>query len=261
MSSAADPRISVIITVLNGERFLADAVASIRRQAYAPREIIIVDDGSTDGTARVAASLGDDIRYVYQTNAGPHSAQNTGLKLARSEIVAFLDPDDYWADDKLELQLPLLVENEKTDIVLGYFQYIRPIADADGSIRYECFLEPTLGVVCFGCSLFRRSVFDRVGLLDPTLTIAGDTDWFIRARELGVKMSVVHHVTLFYRLHANNMTRDKARVFSFMVQSLKKSVDRRRSERGGIASPLPDWTYTDQIATASDQASAKSEPG
>lgn len=255
MSSFPDPTISVIIAVMNGERFLADAVASIRRQAYSPREIIIIDDGSTDGTARVAAGLGSNIRYIYQANAGLFAAQNAGLKIASGESVAFLDPDDYWADDKLELQVPLLLENEETKIVLGYFQYVRPIVDIDGSIRYQSLLEPTLGRVCFGASLFRRSVFDAVGMLDPTFKIGGDTDWFIRARELGVKMNVVPRVTLYYRLHEKNLTRDKLRVFSSMVHSLKKSIDRRRSDAGGIASSLPEWTYLAPDSMTSDYKS------
>lgn len=255
------PSISVIIPVLNGERFLADAVASIHRQAFAPREIIIVDDGSTDGTARVAATLGENIRYVYQSNSGLFAALNTGLKISSGEIIAFLDPDDYWADDKLECQVPMLFESEKIEIILGYFQYVRPITRVNGSIEYERFLEPSLGRVCFGASLFRKSVFDRVGLLDTDFDMAGDTDWFIRARELGVKMNVVKRVTLFYRLHENNMTRHREQVFSGMVQSLKKSIDRRRSENGGIATPLPEWTYPNQPSAVSDKASAKSEPG
>lgn len=261
MAPSLNSSISVITPVLNGERFLADAVASIRRQAYAPREIIIVDDGSTDGTARVAASLGDNIQYIYQTNSGLFAALNTGLRIASGEIVAFLDPDDTWADDKLERQVPILLEDAKIEIVLGYFQYVRPITRVDGSIEYERFLEPSLGRVCFGASLFRRSVFDRVGLLDTDFDIAGDTDWFLRARQLGVKMSVVHRVTLFYRLHESNMTRHRSQVFSEMVQSLKKSIDRRRSENDGIAAAMPEWTYPNQPTAESDKASAKSEPG
>jgi len=78
--------VSVIIPVYNGAAFLAEAVASVRRQKVLPREIIIVDDGSTDETSSTAANLGKDIRYFYQENRGPHAAQNTGLGQRQREM-------------------------------------------------------------------------------------------------------------------------------------------------------------------------------
>ncbi len=97
--------VSAIIPVYNGEAFLADAVKSILKQNYQPLEIIIVDDGSTDSTAQVGARFGDAVRYHYQSNAGPPAARNKGLQMARGNVITFLDVDDLWRNDKLQLQI------------------------------------------------------------------------------------------------------------------------------------------------------------
>src|SRR5712692_8045370 len=117
--------VSVIVPVYNGEAFLAEAVDSIQRQAYQPLETIIVDDGSTDGTAGIAARFKDNVRYVYQSNNGPPAARNKGLKMARGNVIGFLDADDLWSENKLELQLAYLAEDSSVEIVLGHTQYIR----------------------------------------------------------------------------------------------------------------------------------------
>ena len=88
------PFVSVIIPAYNGEAYLAEAVESTQRQNYHPLEIIIVDDGSTDGTAQIATSFKGEVRYMYQPNSGgPAAGRNRGLKMARGEVIAFLDQD------------------------------------------------------------------------------------------------------------------------------------------------------------------------
>ena len=88
------PLVSVIIPVYNGEAFLRNAVHSIQQQSYQRIEIIIIDDGSTDGTADIAKSFGSDVRYVYQSNKRLPGARNTGLGQATGDIIGFLDADD-----------------------------------------------------------------------------------------------------------------------------------------------------------------------
>ena len=93
--------ISCIVPVYNGERYLAETLQSILGQRVGPLEVIVVDDGSTDGTAGVARRFGSAIRVLHQTNAGPAAARNLGLSEARGDFVAFLDADDLWKPDKL----------------------------------------------------------------------------------------------------------------------------------------------------------------
>jgi glycosyltransferase involved in cell wall biosynthesis len=96
--------ISVIIPAYNAENFLRRALESIFQQTLAPQEIIVVDDGSTDNTGMIAKEYADRVRYIRQANAGVAAARNTGIRHARSEWIAFLDADDEWLADKLQLQ-------------------------------------------------------------------------------------------------------------------------------------------------------------
>ena len=229
------PSISVIIPVFNGAAFLAEAVASIRCQEIPAGEIIIVDDGSIDESAAVAAGLGKGIRYVYQPNRGPHAAQNTGLALARGDVIAFLDADDLWPVDKLSVQLTLLQADPQPAVALGFLQYIRLRETPSGKGEYLPFLEPFFGANCFGAALFRREAFAKVGPLNGSMTYGGDVDWFLRAREQGLAIAAVDRVTLFYRLHPGNLTRHKTRRDHFLLLALKQSLDRRRSADGAVA--------------------------
>jgi glycosyltransferase involved in cell wall biosynthesis len=97
-------RVSVIIPTYNYARYLDQAVRSVLAQTYPAAEILVVDDGSKDNTREVAESFGNQIRYIYQENAGPSAARNHGIREATGEWVAFLDSDDWWVPEKLELQ-------------------------------------------------------------------------------------------------------------------------------------------------------------
>src|SRR5438093_12571348 len=97
--------ISCVVPVFNGERYLAEALESILEQSYRPLEIIVADDGSTDGTRAVVAHYGTQVRYLWQPNSGPAAARNLGLSAARGEFVAFLDADELGHPEKLERQM------------------------------------------------------------------------------------------------------------------------------------------------------------
>lgn len=237
--------VSVIIPVYNGEAFLAKAVESIQQQAYQPLEIIIIDDGSTDGTAKIAASFKDSVRYVYQPNSGPAAARNRGLRMARGSVIGFLDADDLWPENKLELQLACLFEAPPIEIVLGHIQYMRISAAKEGQPRFEKFSEPAV-FFNLGSALFRKSVFDKVGLFDETLHCGEDVDWFMCAREKSVSIFILKEVTLLYRMHHNNMIRNKLTRDYYFINALKKSLDRRRQQNNGLAISLPKLPYYEE---------------
>lgn len=104
------PLVSVIIPAFNRAHSLARSIESVLQQTHVPIELIVVDDGSTDGTAAVMDSYGDRIRSVRQENSGPSSARNTGVNHAKGEIIAFLDSDDTWERQKIERQVKLMIE-------------------------------------------------------------------------------------------------------------------------------------------------------
>jgi glycosyltransferase involved in cell wall biosynthesis len=105
------PRVSVIIPAFNAEAFLARALHSVEAQTYGDYEVVLIDDGSTDGTAEIARSF-KSVRYFHQSNQHQAVARNRGLKEAEGELIAFLDADDEWLPEKLERQLALMEGNE-----------------------------------------------------------------------------------------------------------------------------------------------------
>ena len=224
-----NPLVSVVIPVFNGERFLREAVRSVLDQQYAPLEIIIVDDGSTDGTATVARSLPATVRYLHQPNQGPAAARNRGIEQAQGGLIAFADADDLWPPAKLELQLPYLINDPGVEIVMGRVQLLS-----------ETGLTESAFSVNLGCAVIRKSVFDRVGLFDETMRYSEDVDWFMRARESGAAIMTIDAVTLFYRQHEQNMTRGKSTSELNVLKALKRSLDRRR-ERASVAAALPNF--------------------
>ena len=226
------PLVSVVIPVFNGERFLRDAVQSVLSQKYSPIEIIIVDDGSTDGTADLAHTFLEPVRYLHQANQGPAAARNRGIEQSQGSLIAFVDADDLWPPDKLELQVSHLITDPAIEIVIGRVQQVLL-----GQTQVEQFGEPAFSVN-LGSAVIRKSVFERVGLFDETMRYSEDVDWFMRAREGGAAIVSIDAVTLLYRQHEQNMTRGKSTSELNVLKALKRSLDRRR-EQTGFAAALP----------------------
>ena len=245
MTQMPNPLVSVIIPAFNAAHFLPNAVASVRRQSYAPLEIVIVDDGSADDCAGVAAELGDAVRYVRQEQSGPAAARNRGLELARGEFVGFLDADDEWPEQKLSIQMSRLLAEPELDAVLGRVRYV---AIEGGEIPDFAFEGPDHEItnVHLGSGLYRRRVFDRIGNFDPSLRYSEDVDFFLRARESRLHMRILRPVTLIYRLHGANMTRERAAVDRHLAIALKRSIDRRRRMGKGGMAPLDRWFSYDE---------------
>ncbi len=226
----AAPQLSVIVPAYNGERHIAEAIASVRQQGHPTMEIIVVDDGSTDGTAQVVRSLaGPDLIYVHQANAGPAAARNHGVKLARAPIIAFIDADDIWTPDRIATQWPYMSPDSGIDVVLGLLQYFRESADAPGGREI---VDPFFLFVV-GCGLYRREVFDRTGMLPEDMQFAEDVDWFNRMRESGIAIKVLDSVAVLYRRHEGNMTRRQDPARRGFIDAVHRSLVRRRTASGG----------------------------
>lgn len=234
--------VSVIIPVYNGEAFLAEAIQSIEPPASQSLEIIVVDDGSTDGTAAVAARCGTRVHYAQQAhggaNRGPAAARNRGLELAQGEVICFLDADDLWREDKLAIQLAHLRERPELGIVMGQSQIFRQTGLADGQPQVEFLPLPPL-FLSLGSAAIRRAVFDRVGLFDEALRQGEDLDWFMRARELGVAMLIHQEVVQLYRRHEGNVTNHNEVKHSYLLRMLRQSLARRRQSEHGVAALPP----------------------
>lgn len=137
--------VAAIIPTYNCGRYLPEAVESVRRQTYPISEIVIVDDGSNDGTEQIVSRLGSDIRYITQTNAGPSAARNNGVNAATSDWVAFLDADDIWLPEKTERQIELIEKHPELALVATN----RTEVDATGEVLLNSLFEKHRFKDCF----------------------------------------------------------------------------------------------------------------
>jgi len=233
---AATPYLSVIIPVFNGEKYLAEAIGSIVDLGQEEMEITIVDDGSSDGTAQIAARFRDRVAYVAQANRGPAAARNHGLSLAHGEIIGFLDADDLWTENIITQALASLRARPDVDIVQGRIQEIKPRpTDASGCV-FECFSKP-YPFINIGSALYRKAVFGKVGGFDETMRFCEDYDWFLRAFDAHISKVRIDDVTLLYRAHSGGMTYGKSVHEIGMAKAHKKAIQRRR--RGAVSNSLP----------------------
>lgn len=223
-------RISCILPVYNGERFLAEALDSVLAQSLPPFELIVVDDGSTDGTAGVVAAYGKRVHCLRQENAGAAAARNAGLALARGELIAFMDADDLWHQDKLALQVARLRARPDLQIVLAHLQnfWISELCEEAQAPAGQGLKTPRPGYV-LQATLARRGVFDRVGRFDPALRMGEDTDWFARAQDARIPLGVMPEVLVYRRFHRGNTTRDYAARRAASLDVVHAALLRRRS--------------------------------
>jgi glycosyltransferase involved in cell wall biosynthesis len=219
--------VSVIIPVRNGASFLPEAVASIGDQNYPALEIIVVDDGSTDEIASVLSNLPEEIKYIRQNPSGPAAARNRGIRAAAGEFIAFLDVDDLWPPDNLGSMVEAIANMPECHVVRGFAQVMELMPETQ---NYEFVGGPGDAFPDYlGAALYRRAVFERVGMLDEGLEFGEDVDWFNRAREDGLIIERLEQVTLFVRRHGQNMTHGKSMQELNLLRVLKRALDRKRS--------------------------------
>ncbi len=224
--------ISCIVPVFNGEKYLEEALDSILSQTYPPLEIIIADDGSTDGTPGVVARYGDRVRYLRQDNVGPAAARNLGLEAGQGEFVAFLDADDRWHPEKLERQMARFEIRAELGCSVSHVQnfWISELSGEEDKFRDHRIAKPLPGYVC-GTLLARRRVFDEIGPFNADLGHGDAMDWFLRAREKHVVVELLSDVLLYRRLHHSNRIRALGSSSREQFLGIVKGViDRRRQK-------------------------------
>jgi glycosyltransferase involved in cell wall biosynthesis len=222
--------VSVIIPVFNREGFLAEAIESALGQEGIQSEILVVDDGSTDGTPAVAQPFAGRINYLRQENAGPPAARNRGIRAANGEFLSFLDSDDLWPPRRTRLLQDCLAEHPEAGGAMGHLQYVS--VDDSRSDRFADACRAAAPILNYNlsASIFRMNIFQRVGLFDETMRFSDDWDWFVRAREQGVRIEIVQEIALINRRHGENLSNQRETGNHYTLMMLKKALDRRRSE-------------------------------
>jgi glycosyltransferase involved in cell wall biosynthesis len=221
----ASSLITVIIPCFNGEKFLSEAVRSVIAQNYSQLQILIVDDGSTDKSVEISKSFPEPVRSIQKIHGGLSHTLNHGLREARRGFIGFIDVDDRWPEGRLKWQMKIFDESPEIEIVAGTLRRFL----YDSATGKEKELPENQRAMSIGASLFRSSVFEKVGIFDETIRCS-DLDWFMRAKELNVKMHFDDRLALYYRRHDQNMTNDEQENQVVMMQMLKRSLDRKRGK-------------------------------
>lgn len=231
----AAPRVSVVMPAYNCAATVREAVDSVLAQDGVDMELIVVDDGSTDGTRDVLAGYGKRLRLLRQANGGPAAARNRALAIARSEYIAFLDADDVWLPGKLRTQLDYFAAHSDIDVVYGnwlrwHASEPRPAAppedegideDASGWIYTGMLLDSMIHSIT---ALVRRNVIDAVGGFDESLRTGEDYDFWLRVtrRHRVVKLK---RALALYRIHPASTTATERREnneYRVLVRALQR---------------------------------------
>lgn len=203
--------ISVVITAYNASKWIRGTIDSILAQTYPVLEVIVVDDGSTDDTAEIVSSYGENVKYVYQGNSGQPMARNLGIRKCKGSFIAFVDADDYWHSQKLEKQIDL-IRSQGWAWVVSDSEWINgkgekmkmpgpPMQEGD-------VLEALLmgNFIISATPIIRRDVFDQVGFFnqDPSARIGEDWDMWLRIAAR-YPLGIVSEKLTFVRVHPASM--------------------------------------------------------
>jgi glycosyltransferase involved in cell wall biosynthesis len=229
---------SVVIPAYNAADTIRQAVESALGQTIPPREIIVIDDGSTDGTAALVAGMAEKIAVVSQENRGPGAATTAGFGRVETPFVATLDADDLWLPQKIARQAACFEEDPG---LAGVFSLARlfvdgdaPVADGDGAIR-RLWTRTTL--------LFRREAAREVGdFIDLPGRLGEVIDWLARSRDLGQRHAMVEEILALRRIRRGSLSygRNIERSRGYLVAVHAALERKKRMATGMDAEPLQD---------------------
>jgi glycosyltransferase involved in cell wall biosynthesis len=220
--------VSVIITTYNRRAFLKAAVLSVLVQDYKDKEIIIIDDGSTDDSLKELEGL--PVQYVWKENGGISSARNKGIEVARGDYIAFLDVDDLWKKTKLSTQMAMMRE-EGYEISYTDEIWIRNGKHLNqksihkkysGSIFEKCL---PLCIISPSSVLMKRSVFNVVGLFDETMTVCEDYDMWLRVTARYPVLFVEKPLIIKQGGHEDQLSKRYPAMDRFRIQSIARILE------------------------------------
>jgi glycosyltransferase involved in cell wall biosynthesis len=199
----ASNSVGVVIPAFNAARYLGQALESVFAQTRPPDEIVVVDDGSTDDTARVAQSY-PGVRLIARGHHGIAASRNAGVAATSAHWIAFLDADDLWQSDKLERQLARIAASPDASGAFGWLRsFVSPELPEAVRARFHVAPSPMPGYHA-STLVVSRQAFASVGNFDEGLPSGEFIDWAARARELDLGFVMVEDVVALRRVHGNN---------------------------------------------------------
>jgi len=225
-----NPGVSLIIPAFNASRYLREAIDSALNQTIAPRQIIVIDDGSTDDSVEIARSYGDAVTVLTQANAGSSAARNRGLAEADQPLITFLDHDDRYLPDKLEWQLQALSGRPEAMLCICRVRnFWSP--ELPDTARGNVDLTPQFRPGQVFTWLMRREVFDRVGPfnMSPNFQFAEGSEMYSRIESAALKVVRIDDVLVERRLHASNKTTNSKAHLDGIMALMKARLNLRRN--------------------------------
>ena len=217
------PRISALIPAYNAAAFLADALDSVFAQTHPVDEVIVLNDGSTDDTAAVAARYAGRIRYAEQPHAGIRVGREWLVQEARGEWLAFLDADDIWYADKTARQLAVIAGEPDLEFLHGHM--IRFRDEPTGRVFH-----PPEPAPLVSASLLRRSAVEKYGGFSGSDDVGEFFDWMVRARERGLRERCMPETVVWRRVHGGNIgVRDREAEQRSYLHTVRAALARRRN--------------------------------
>lgn len=227
------PKVSVIIPTYNCAEFLKNAIDSVLKQTYKDYEIIVVDDGSTDDTRHIVGQFDGNIRYFFQDNAGPAAARNAGIKNAAGKYIAFLDSDDYFFPEKLELQTAYI--GRYPDMAMVFSDACTTYTDGTRIPHYKLIQEPHWGMIFDklflnnfinnSTVLLHKSYLEKTGLFDETIRYSEDYELYLRIAK-NFPIGYIDKVLVkFDRTRQNRLTRNIEKLFESDIRILSRLID------------------------------------
>jgi len=231
--SEVTPRVSIIIPTYNRAHLIVECLESVLSQTYGDYEVIVVDDGSTDNTEDVIKPYLDRIRYIKQENKGNAGARNSGIDLAKGEILAFNDSDDLWFPDKLEKQVDYLDKHSEVDMVCGNGVFFgnhklegknvvpekRSVPlERNGVTLSDIFMKSSLRTPTM---VVRRKVFDVVGGFDPDFKVCVDLDFAFRVL-MQFSVAFMNEPLFKLRKHDGHVGGDSERRTLYNIKAIEK---------------------------------------
>ena len=244
------PEISVIIPAYNAQKTIKKTIESVIEQTYADWELILINDGSTDRTVEIVNEIKESRIKVYNyANAGVAKARDRGIENARGKYIAFLDADDFWTPDKLQLQLQTLKANPQGGVAYSWtYFYYEKTQDCFPSnpVYYQENVYPQLLAENFlhhgSNPLIKRQAIDSVGNFNSNFPHCADWDYYLRLAAEWHFIVVPKH-QIYYRQSSNSMTSNIAEIERQLCQMLEQTYQTVPNDLQHIKSKSEAWIY------------------
>ena len=223
--------ISVIIPTFNRKETLKRAIQSVVMQSYTPYEIIVIDDGSDDGTKEWLKDNYPNVKYIYQMNSGVSSARNKGIKFARGDWIALLDSDDEWLPSKLKDQAYEIELNPAAKFLHTNEIWIRNGVRVNQMKKHKKYggyiFEKCLDICRISPSsvLIKKDIFDEIGMFDETLKVCEDYDLWLRFASKYPVHFLDQPLIKKYGGHSDQLSKVDDGIESYRIRSLKKIMN------------------------------------